>query len=351
MKPFPQRNSTGVLAGDLGGTKILLELSRARGNAVEVLFERRYAAAQYAGLEAILRVFLAEFAARGEAPPDIEQACFGVAGPVTGKRVRLTNLPWEIDTAALEQHLGIGSVLLVNDFVAAAHGLDELGPQALVTLQAGERVEHGNRIVLGAGTGFGVAYSIWTEGGYQAVAGEGGHAGFAPADGTQGALWRDIAGREGRVSVEHVVSGPGLLRIYDFLRRTAGPSESEALRAALDAGAGPEVISELAMGEHAGGAGDPLALAALDVFIACYGAAAGDHALALLARGGVYVSGGIAPKILPRLAAGGFVAAFNAKGPQAELMRRMPVHVVTEARVGLLGARRLAASGSHWRTA
>lgn len=327
-----------VLAGDLGGTKILLELSRCEGGSLEVLFGRRYAAARYAGIESVLRAFLDEFSASGATPTGIDRACFGVAGPVAGERVKLTNLPWTIDAAELARRFGIGSVQLVNDFAAAAHGIDELRPEALVTLQAGEPVDRGTRAILGAGTGYGAAYSIWTDAGYRVIGGEGGHIGFAPADELQAALWRDIGSREGRVSVEHVVSGPGLLRIYDFLKRTAQLAESRTLRAALGAGAGPEAISQ-----HALAAGDPLALAALDTFIRCYGAAAGDHALCLSARGGVYIAGGIAAQILPRLATGGFIAAFNAKGAHTALMAAIPVRIVTDPCLGLIGARRLAA--------
>ena len=332
---FSPRGATAVLAGDIGGTKILLELSRA--DTLQVLHAGLYSAAEHTGFGAVLGAFLHGVSSAGVGPLHIDSACFGIAGPVTGKRVRLTNLPWLIDAEALMREFPIDSIALVNDFVAAAHGVDDLGPGSIIRLQAGESAEQGTRVVLGAGTGFGTAYSVWADGGYQAAAGEGGHAGFAPADEVQAALWRDIFLREGRVSIEHVVSGPGLSRIYDYLMRTSKLSESAALRTQLDAGRGPAAISA-----HALEGGDALALAALDLFIACYGAAAGDQALALMARGGVYVAGGIAAKILSRLAAGGFAAAFGAKGVHSALLARIPLHVVTEPRLGLLGARRLA---------
>jgi glucokinase len=172
---------------------------------------------------------------------------------------------------------------------------------------------------------------------YRVIAGEGGHAGFAPADEEQMRLWQALHTQFGRVSVEHVVSGPGLVRIYEFLR--SGMPDAPTLRESLRS-EGAAAISR-----HALEFGDPLACRALDLFIACYGAAAGDHALAVMARGGVYVAGGIARKIFSRLAQGGFVAAFNAKGAHARLSRRIPVTVVTTERLGLLGAALIAARG------
>jgi glucokinase len=170
------------------------------------------------------------------------------------------------------------------------------------------------------------------------VPGEGGHGAFAPANDVQLALWRSLRERGGRVTLEHVLSGAGLVRIYDFLRRRGEAPESPALAAELARTGAPTAIAR-----HALERGDALALAALDLFIACYGAAAGDHALNVMARGGVYLAGGIAPGILPRLAAGGFVAAFNDKAAFSEHARRMPVHVIVNERVGLLGAGALAA--------
>jgi len=319
-----------VLAGDIGGTKILLELSLSPYLADGERIAARYASSDYPDFQAVLQAFLEQHAPQA---CRIDRACFGIAGPVAGSRARVTNLPWEIDAATIARRFGIGSVKLINDFAAAAGGIDELEAGNLVTLQAGSPDPSGPRVIVGAGTGFGAACAVWGDGGYRVIPGEGGHAGFAPTDEIQAALWQDIFRREGRVSVEHVVSGPGLLRIYRFLRDTGRFGGSPA----LDAGASPETITV-----HALERGDALALSALDMFIACYGAAAGDRALAVLASGGVYIAGGIAPGILPRLAEGGFIRAFNAKGAQGALMAGLPVRVVIDARVGLLGARRLA---------
>ena len=319
-----------LLAGDIGGTKALLAL--AEGGAVR--FERRYRCGDFAAFGALLGRFLADAGRALGGPPDIECAGLGVAGPVQGAHVRLTNLPWEIDAA----DLGIARVHLLNDFEANAHGLDALGEDDLATLQQGAPLEGAPRLLIGAGTGLGVAFVVGRSRSLRVIAGEGGHVAFAPADDLQDALWHHLHPALGRVELEHVVSGAGLARIYAFLRDSGRYAESPATRAALAAGDPAPVIARAALES-----GDTLALAALDLFIACYGAAAGDHALAVLARGGVYLAGGIAPKILPRLRTGGLVAAFNAKGDFADAARACPVHVVTNERLGLLGA--VAAAG------
>jgi glucokinase len=322
-----------ILAGDIGGTKTRLALLEAG----DVRFEGRYDSGAFSRLELLLGRFLDEARAGVGGAPRVRAACFGVAGPVLGARVTVTNLPWEIDARALEREFGIGRVALVNDFVASAHGIDALAAGSLATLQAGEPVAGAPRVLIGAGTGLGVAYALSDARGLRVVPSEGGHAGFAPADGEQAALWRFLHERLGRVEAEHVVSGPGLVRVYEHLREAGRHPLSLALERSLAEGDGAPAIVRHAL-EH----GDPLASHALDLFIACYGAVAGDHALGVVARGGVYVAGGIAPKIVARLSAGGFVAAFNAKGAFSSLARSLPVHVVLDERLGLLGAARLA---------
>jgi glucokinase len=269
--------------------------------------------------------------------PRLASACFGAAGPVSDARIQMTNLPWCLDAGAIAMEFGIGRVLLVNDFQAAAWGIEALAPGDSAMLQCGEPSPHAARVIIGAGSGLGVAYALPQGKRYRVIAGEGGHAGFAPADDEQMRLWQTLHAQFGRVSAEHVVSGPGLVRIYEFVRATLpeAPALNESVRAE-----GAPAISRYALEQ-----GDALACRALDLFIACYGAAAGDHALALTARGGVYIAGGIAPKILERLAAGGFIAAFNAKGAHAQMNLRTPVQVVTTERLGLLGAALIAAGG------
>ncbi|MEK7875797.1 MAG: glucokinase, partial [Pseudomonadota bacterium] len=219
---------------------------------------------------------------------------------------------------------------------AAASGIEMLQVAELVTLQRGEPVAAAPRVVIGAGTGLGVAYLIWAGAGYQAIAGEGGHIGFAPSTPEQLELWRDLHASQGRVVAEDIVSGSGLVRIHEFLSQHEGKPVAHA--AALAAGDAAAAIAHAALES-----GDPLCSRALDLFLSCYGAIAGDHALAVMARGGVYVAGGIAPKVLPRLVSGGFLAAFNAKGGYSAAARQIPVLVVKNERLGLLGAALLAA--------
>jgi glucokinase len=191
------------------------------------------------------------------------------------------------------------------------------------------------RLIIGAGTGLGVAYSLCCGDGRRVVAGEGGHIGFAPANEDQIALWHFLHERLGRVSVEHVVSGPGLLRLYAFARETSGEGTGALPRDVADEGTAAVV-------QRARAGDDPAACRAIDLFITCYGAVAGDYALAVLARGGVYVTGGIAPKVLDRRLADGFLAAFRNKGVHAGLMQQFPLHVVVDERIGLSGAASLA---------
>jgi glucokinase len=319
-----------ILAGDIGGTKALLMLAAMRKGRLTPMLERRYAVADFGGFSAMLGGFLAECHAHCGRKTRVASACFGAAGPATKDSIQMTNLPWRLDAGVIAAEFGIARVRLVNDFEAAAAGIAALSPGDCATLQRGEPLQQGARVVIGAGTGLGVAYAFAQGKRYRIIAGEGGHAGFAPADDEQMRLWQALHAQLGRVSAEHVLSGAGLVRIYEFLRAEfpGVPALLERVRTE-----GAAAVSRLALEQ-----GDPLACRALDLFIACYGAAAGDHALAVMARGGVYVAGGIARKILSRLAAGGFTAAFNAKGEHARLNLRVPVHVVTTERLGLLGA-------------
>ena len=326
-----------ILAGDIGGTKALLMLAAVRQGRPAPLLERRYAVASFADFSAMLTRFIDECRAHRGRKTRIASACFGAAGPASGHRIQMTNLPWCLDANAIAAQFGIARVLLVNDFAAAAAGVETLAPGDFATLQQGEPVPGAARVVIGAGTGLGVAYALPQGKRYRIVAGEGGHAGFAPADEEQMRLWQTLHAQFGRVSAEHVVSGPGLVRIYEFLRAESAPAPALRKRVHSE---GAAAISRRALEQ-----GDPLACRALDLFIACYGAAAGDHALAVAARGGVYVAGGIARKILSRLTAGGFMAAFNAKGAHAQLNLGIPVKVVVTERLGLLGAALIAARG------
>lgn len=326
-----------ILAGDIGGTKALLLLAAVRHGRVVPLLERRYPVASFASFAAMLTRFLDECRGERGRTARIASACFGAAGPASDNCIQMTNLPWRLQGGTIAAQFGIARVLLVNDFEAAAAGVEALAPGDCATLQRGEPVATAARVVIGAGTGLGVAYALPQGRGYRIIAGEAGHAAFAPADEEQMRLWQALHAQLGRVSAEHIVSGPGLVRIYEFLR--AGFAESAALRNSVRRD-GAAAISRYALQQ-----GDPLACRALDLFIACYGAVAGDHALAVAARGGVYIAGGIARKILGRLATGAFMTAFNAKGAQAQLNLAIPVKVVLTERLGLLGAALMAARG------
>jgi glucokinase len=251
---------------------------------------------------------------------------------VLGDRVKVTHLPWEIDGPALAAQFAFDSVRLLNDFAAAAHGIGALAADDIVTLQAGEPMADRPLVVIGAGTGLGLAYAL----GGSVLSGEAGHVAFAPVDLAQHELWRWLHRRHGRVEVEHVVSGRGLADIDEFLRGRE-PAATPCDAPASDRAA---AVARAALVD-----GEARALAAVDLFLSCYGALAGDHALAVLARGGVYLAGGIAPKLLPRIRAGGFLAAFNDKGARSHWTRSCPVHVVTNPDLPLLGAARVALRG------
>ena len=317
------------IAVDLGATKTLMALVERDGGRVRVRFEARYADDDFASFDALAERFVADARAAVGAH-DVSAACIGAAGPVAAGRVRMTNRDWTLDEAALSRRFGWPRVRIVNDFAAAAAGVEMLRPDDLDTLQAGSPEPAGPRVVLGAGSGLGVAYAVCDGGAWRIVAGEGGHRSFAATDERQAALAAYWRGTLGHVSDESFLSGPGIARLYAFERAQVGGAAT-ALDRALADGAEPEAISAAA------DAGDARAGAALRTFAAIYGQVAGDHALAVMATGGVFVAGGLAPKLIGWLR-GGFAAAFGAKGAQSALMARFPVHVVKHEALGLLGA-------------
>ncbi len=315
-----------VLAGDIGGTKSLLAVAERAEGGVRVLEEARFASADYPGLAPIVREFMSGVKAR------VAAACFGVPGAVLSGRCTTPNLPWVVTEEELAAESGGASVRLVNDFAAAAMGVLATPADRIETLQEGDEVAEAAKAVLGAGTGLGQAQLFWDGARYRVNATEGGHGGFAPVGGAQRDLLAHLEKTLRPVSVERVVSGPGLVRIYRFMVESGVPTGAgvEALMAEEDPAA---VIGRLGL-ERA----DDACARALDMFVSAYGAEAGNLALRCLALGGVYVGGGIAPKILPRLREGAFVAAFRSKGRMSELMARIPVRVVLDPSAGLLGA-------------
>lgn len=322
-----------ILAGDVGGTKTLLEVGTLADGRWHPVFGARYTAAEHPAFHQVLQRFIEDWRTKCRVRDSVTCACLGVAGPMFDNCVQMTNLPWVVDGPSISAAFDIPSVRVINDFTAAASGIDLLQASDRVVLQAGEPLPTASRLVIGAGTGLGIAYLVRGETGYQVIAGEGGHAAFAPTTLEQMALWRDLYMRQGRVAIEDVVSGRGLVRIYEFIERTQGGGEELAEIT-------PATITEAALLS-----GHAASLRALDLFIACYGEAAGNYALATLARGGVYVTGGIAPRIVSRLLPGGFLEAFNAKGVHTDTARKFPVSVVTNERLGLLGCALIAARG------
>jgi len=320
-----------ILAGDIGGTKTLLQLK----DGDEVLLERRFDSGAFDGFEALLEDFLS--LAGRLAKGGVTAACIGVAGPVQGRRARVTNLPWRLDADALQARFGIPRLRLINDFQAVGLGLDTLGDDDLYVLQRGEARAGAPRALIGAGTGLGEGILVWRGDRYEVLASEGGHVDFAPTDERQRRLLDWLSARQSRVSYENIVSGPGLETLYRFHAAHFPGRASASLLSALEAGEGASAIS------RAAAQGDPLAEQTLDMFVKIYGAQAGNLALTCLAAGGVYIAGGIAPRMVERLAGGAFMAAFRDKGGMGELLARYPVYVVMNSRVGLQGAAEMAA--------
>jgi glucokinase len=319
---------TLVLAGDIGGTKTNLAVFSAHGEKLRSESLRTFPSKQYSGLAPILEEFLAG------ANHAIEAACFGIAGPVVDGRVKTTNLPWIIDTHELRRTLKVDSVNLLNDLEAGAHGLFTLEDEELFTLNQGQLRHSGNKALIAAGTGLGQAILYDDGHHFRPLASEGGHADFAPRDELEIALLRYLIGRFDHVSYERVVSGPGLLNIYRFLKDAQGMTEpaalSERLATAEDASA---VISNSALAHEF-----EISVKALDLFVSVYGAEAGNLALRAKAVRGLYVGGGIAPKILDKLKDGTFMRAFTDKGRYADLLAAIPVQVVLNQQAALRGA-------------
>lgn len=319
-----------ILAGDVGGTKTLLQLFAIDGDGQRVLAEQRYGSPDYPGLAPIVRDFLA---GRGVA---VDSACFGVPGPVQDGRFQATNLPWELAEGQLQADLGIARVRLINDFVAAGYGLSGLTADDLVVLNPGTALAEAPVAVLGAGTGLGEAVLYWAGEHYAVLPSEGGHVDFAPRNVVEIGLLRYLLDKFGRVSYERVLSGPGLVNIYAYLRDTGVAPESDALRTAMAAGDAGAAIGNAATS-------DPLCARAVELFVEIYGAEAGNLALKILARGGVYLAGGVATHLVPHFRTGRFRQAFVEKGRMGALLEGIPVYLVTNSKVGLLGAAAVAA--------
>ncbi len=317
-----------VLAGDIGGTKSALAVFQGSPSSPVATMARTYANSEFVSLEDVVRRFLAD---TGCSPA---MACFGVAGAVIEGRALLPNLGWTLSEGEMATSLNIKTVRLINDLEANALGIATLGPEHIVTLNAGQPGAHGNRALISAGTGLGEALLIDVDGHYRVSASEGGHVDFAPRGEEQMALLRWLSARHGHVSVERVLSGPGLANLYTFLRDVQGEKEPPWLAAELKAGG--DLAPAIAAAGLSGRA--DICVHALDMFLAIYGAAAGNLALKALSTGGLYIGGGIAPKLLEKFSEGGFMAAFVDKGRFSELLAQVPVHLILDPGTALRGA-------------
>ena len=323
-----------ILAADVGGTKTNIALLTVRGGQFRPLMRQSFPSRRFAGLAAIVTQCLNTV---GRTRRRLSRACFGVAGPVVHGVCQGPNLPWTVDLRTLRSALDTAAVDVINDVEATAYGIERLPSTAILTLHAGHSRAQGNRALIAAGTGLGESILVWDGRSHRPSASEGGHADFAPRSPLEMDLlrwlWRDRA----HVSVERVVSGPGLVRIYRFFRARSRADEPSWLTAALRHGDAAAVISAAGLARR-----DACCRQALELFASVYGAETGNLALKALATGGVYVGGGIAPKIAPLLRRGGFLRALLDKGRMRRLLSGIPVRVLLDEETALWGAARYA---------
>ena len=317
-----------LIAGDIGGTKTLLALYEPESGARKPLLQAEFHSADYRSLDEIIAAFIADI------KRPVRAACFDVAGPVVRGRAQLTNLPWTLDEALMQQALGLERVMLLNDLKAVAYAVPHLLPEDVLTVNEGEAEPQGPIGVVAPGTGLGEAFLIWSGSAYIACSSEGGHSDFGPANPEQAALWKFVADRYGHVGNERVCSGSGLPNIYDFLRDSGRVPESAAMAAQLAAAADrTPLIVQAAVQDAA----DALCQASVDLFVSILAGEAGNLALKVLATGGVFLGGGIPPRILSRIDRDRFMHAFANKGRFTGLLEKIPVKIIT-TQAALLGA-------------
>lgn len=320
-----------LLAADIGGTKTLCQLADEQGR---IRLQQRFLSQDFESFELLLEAFLSLPEAQAVT---IRSACIAVAGPVEGNFGRVTKLPWQLDASVLAERFQIEKVQLCNDFEAVGHGIAALEPSELETLHQGEPNLAMPRAVIGAGTGLGQAILVPENGDWRVLPTEGGHVDFAPQTSTQSLLLEQVQKRFGHVSYDRLVCGSGLETMYLFLRDYKQIQENPELRLAMLDSDPAAAISDYAASHN-----DPLSNQALDLFVSIYGAQAGNLALSVMARGGIYLAGGIVGKNIAKFREAGFLDAFHAKGRMQDLMEKMPVHVVLDPDVGLKGAHLLA---------
>lgn len=316
-----------ILAGDVGGTTTRLGCFPVEDEACVPVAQCNVPTRNYPALEAILEEFLSGRAVQ------LRGVCLGVAAPVVEGRTQPVNLPWVVETQALQRLLGLEAVWLINDMEATAYGTQVLSEGASAVLQSGQPAPRGNLVVIAPGTSLGEATLIWDAQGYRAIASEGGHADYAPRSATELALYASLAKTVGHVSYARVLSGPGLHTIYQFLKAEGVGEEPPWLADQLLNRDPSECISAAALEGRS-----RLCAQAVDLFVSILGAEAGNLALRSMARGGVYVGGGIAPRILEKLRDGTFLKAFVDKGRLKPLLSTIPVRVILEEQAALYGA-------------
>ena len=315
-----------VLAGDIGGTKTRLAVFDVEGTRLDTLCEASYPSGEYASLDAIVRDFL------DRADADCRQACFGIAGPVQQGRVKTTNLPWVIEAQAMAARFGFDTVSLMNDLQANAWGVEALDDDDCCLLSVGRPDVAGNASIIAAGTGLGEAGLYWDGQRHWPFASEGGHADFSPHSDLEIALLEYLRKRFGHASWERVVSGPGLVNLHDFLCAHRGVAVPAWLHDEMAAGDAAAAISRAALDER-----DAVCADALDLFVHLYGVEAGNHALKIMATGGIYIGGGIAPRILDKIKGPLFMQGLLSKGRMRPLLEGMPVRVILNDRSALYG--------------
>lgn len=321
-----------LLAGDVGGTNARLATVAVAGGRARIETQRHYQSRAFPGLGPIVRRFCEETGAHPT------RACYAVACPVVGERCSTPNLPWTLDARELAASTGIAGTVLVNDFAAVGHAIALLGPEDLVTLQEGREEPHGPRAVIGAGTGLGQGFLVWDGGRYTVCGSEGGHTAFAARNALEWGLAESLLAEYPHASWERVLSGAGLAHVYRYLAARRAAPERDEVRSEMARDDPAAVVTRRALEGS-----DELCERTLDLWVSVYGAQAGHLALTVLATGGVYVAGGIAPRIVEKLRGGGFMTAFRDQGRMADFAGRVPVHVIVNPDVGLLGAAAVAA--------